>query len=134
MSRAFLVLHTDELRQKAIEWIRKAPIDTRVTFQSPRRTLPQNSRFYAMLTDIAQQITWHGARLSVDEWKLVMLAGLKRELRLVPNIDGTGFVNIGQSSSDLSKEEFSDLFELMEMFGAQHGVTFHDSRESVNSA
>jgi hypothetical protein len=53
-----------------------------------------------------------------------MLDGLKRELRLVPNMAGNGFVNLGRSSSDLSKGEFSDLMELIAAFGAEHGVAF----------
>ena len=46
------------------------------------------------------------------------LDGLKRELRVVPNLDGTSFVNLGRSSSDLTKQEMSDLIELIAAFGA----------------
>lgn len=129
MSRALLVLANDTFRERALDWVRRAPKDTRVEFKGPKRSLDQNSRMWAMLTDVATQVVWHGVRLSPDDWKLVFLDGLKRELRLVPNIDGNGFVNLGRSSSDLSKEEMSDLFELMEAFGATHGVEFHDPRE-----
>ncbi len=80
-----------------------------------------------MLTDVSIQLVWHGQRLTPDDWKLVMLDGLKRELRIVPNIDGTGFVNLGRSSSDLSKAEMGDLMTLIEMFGAKHGVVFRDT-------
>jgi hypothetical protein len=86
---------------------------------------------WAMLTDIATQLPWHGVKLTPEDWKLVFLDALKRELRMVPNIDGTGFVNLGRSSSDLSKEEMSDLFELIHAFGAKHGVTFHDPMEAA---
>ena len=127
MSRAVLILHTDDLRRKAIHWISKAPKFTRVEFKGPKRTLPQNDRFWAMLTDVADQLRWHGMKLSPDDWKLVFLDALKREVRMVPNIDGNGFVNLGRSSSDLSVAEMGELMELIAAFGAQHGVTFHDS-------
>ena len=78
-----------------------------------------------MLTDVATQIDWHGVKLTPDDWKLIFLDGLKREMRLVPNLDGTGFVNLGRSSSDLGVEEMSDLMQLIEAFGANHGVVFH---------
>jgi hypothetical protein len=82
---------------------------------------------WAMLTDIALQLPWHGQKLTPDSWKLIFLNALKREARLVPNIDGDGFVNIsGTSSSDLSKSEMSDLMEIIAEFGARHGVVFHD--------
>jgi hypothetical protein len=131
MSRALLMLNTPEIRLKASHWCSRAPSGTRVEFKAPRRTLPQNSRFWAMLTDISRQVKWHGLSLSPDDWKLIFLDALKRELRMVPNIDGTGFVNLGRSSSDLTVEEMTDLMELMAPFGAEHGVRFHDSQEAA---
>jgi hypothetical protein len=131
MSRALLVLANDTIRRKAALWCEKLPKDTRVEFKAPKRTLDQNSKLWAMLTEISQQLSWHGIKLSPDDWKLVMLDGLKREMRLVPNIDGTGFVNLGRSSSDLSKQEFIDLLELVAAFGAQHGVVFSDEAKAA---
>jgi hypothetical protein len=49
----------------------------------------------------------------------------------VPNLDGDGFVNLGRSSSDLSKEEFSDLLALIEAWGAKHHVQFNDPKEAA---
>ena len=43
-------------------------------------------------------------------------------MRMVPNLDGNGFVSLGRSSSALSKEEFSDLMELIAAFAAERGV------------
>ena len=126
MTRALVTLHQDGDRQKAVRWAMVAPQGTRVEFKKPKRTIPQNERMWAMLTDVATQLLWHGVKLTPDDWKLIFLDALKRELRMVPNIDGTGFVNLGRSSSDLSKEEMSDLFELIHSFGAKNGVTFHD--------
>ena len=126
MTRALVTLHRDGDRQKAVRWAMIAPQGTRVEFKKPKRTIPQNERMWAMLTDVATQLPWHGVKLKPDDWKLIFLDALKRELRMVPNIDGTGFVNLGRSSSDLSKEEMSDLFELIHQFGAKHGVVFHD--------
>jgi hypothetical protein len=129
MTRALLVLSNDTLRAKAADWCRRLPHGTRIEFKAPKRTLDQNAKMWAMLTDISLQLTWHGIKLSPDDWKLMMLDGLKRELRIVPNIDGTGFVNLGRSSSDLSKQEFIDLIELIAAFGAKHGVIFQDEAE-----
>ena len=79
-----------------------------------------------MLTDIAQQVKWHTVKLTPDDWKLVFMDALNREVRMVPNIDGTGFVNLGTRSSDLSIEEMGNLMELVSMFGAKHGVEFNE--------
>lgn len=129
MSRAVLVLANDMIRHRAIEWIKRAPNDTRVEFKERKRSLPQNARMWAMLTDVARQVPWHGQKLSADDWKLLFLDALNSEIRFVPNIDGRGFVNLGRSSSDLSLREMNDLMALIEAFGANHNVTFHWSGE-----
>lgn len=139
MSRALVILAFKADRERAKKWIDQAPVNARVEFKAPKRTLPQNDRMWAQLTDVARQLEWHGLRLTPDDWKLIFLDGLKQEMRLVPNINGTGFVNLGRSSSDLSVEEFGDLMTLIEAFGAEHGVTFTEpakigSSEGAGSA
>lgn len=129
MSRATIILHGTQDRAKASNWIAKAPAGTRVEFKRPKRTLDQNSKMWAMLTEIAVQLPWHGISLSPDDWKLLFLDAMKREVRMVPNIDGNGFVSLGRSSSDLSKDEMSDLIELIYAFGAQRGVVFREPGE-----
>lgn len=126
MSRATLVLISPEIRQRASDWVGRVPEGTRLEFKAPKRTLPQNARFWAHLTDIATQLPWHGVKLSTDDWRLLFLDALNREMRMVPNLNSTGFVNLGRSSSDLSKEEMADLISLIEEFGANHGVVFND--------
>lgn len=127
MSRALIVVNNQRDRQRAEALLAKVPFGSRVEFKAAKRSIPQNDRMWAMLTDIAQQLPWHGVKLRADDWKLIFLDALKRELRMVPNIDGTGFVNLGRSSSDLTKGEMSDLMELMAAFGAEHSVVFQDT-------
>lgn len=129
MSRALITILSDRDRLTVTHWVSRAPIGTRVEFKASKRSLAQNDRMWAMLTDLAQQVEWHGLKLKADDWKLIFLDALHREVRAVPNMDGTGFVNLGRSSSDLSKEEMSDLIELLFKFGAEHNVTFHDPAE-----
>lgn len=137
MSRATLIIDNDLARQKAINWLRssKLPRGTRVEFKAPKRSLPQNDKMWAMLTEVAEQARYHGLRLVADDWKLIFLDGLKRakqqELRFVPNLDGTGFVNLSTSTSDLSKDEMSELIELIHAWGAQNGVTFADDERKL---
>lgn len=126
MSRAMVIIDSAKSRDRARDWASRAPFGTRIEFKRTKRSLPQNARMWAMLTDVATQIAWHGQKLPPDDWKLIFLDALKREVRIVPALDGKGFVNLGRSSSDLSKQEMGDLMELIAAFGAQHGVTFSD--------
>lgn len=130
MGRALLVLHNDAMRSKAIDWIRRAPAETRVEFKGPKRTIPQNDRMWAMLTELSTQLLWHGQRLSTEDWKQVMLASLKQEMRIVPNIHGDGFVQLGRSSSDLSKDEMTDLMTIIEAFAARYGVKMKEPADA----
>lgn len=127
MGRALLILDHHEVRRRGADWCMRAKAGSRVEFKGPKRTIPQNDRMWAMLTDIARQKAWHGLRLTPDDWKMIFLDGLKREMRAVPNLDGTGFVNLGRSSSDLSVEEMTNMIELMFAWGAQNSVTFKDA-------
>ncbi|NBV78978.1 MAG: NinB family protein [Verrucomicrobia bacterium] len=131
MSRAVLILHRQSDRDRAAAWVRSAPWGTRITFQEAKRSSDQNAKMWAMLTEVARQVKWHGQRLSADDWKLVFLAALKAELRIVPNLDGTGFVALGRSSSDLSVSEMADLIDLIAAFGARQGVVFADQMEAA---
>lgn len=126
MTRAVLVLSSQAIRQRAASWCARLPLNTRVEFKEPKRSLPQNDKMWACLTEIAAKATHHGIRLSADDWKLLFLDALKREVRMVPNLDGNGFVSLGRSSSDLGKQEFSDLLELIHMFAASKGIALHD--------
>lgn len=132
MSRAQLTLCSRAERDKAIRWIQQAPAGTRVTFKESKRSTDQNAKLWAALTDIATQLEWHGERLTPDSWKILFLDALNREMRPVRSIDGKGWVNLGRSSSNLSKAEFADLLDLIAAFGAEHGVIFHDqAREAA---
>lgn len=129
MSRALIVLRSKSDRERAAKWVRTAPPGCRVEFKETKRSIPQNSLLWSMLSDIARQLPWHGVRLTADDYKLLFLDALKRELRVVPNLDGNGFVNLGRSSSDLSKQEMGDLIEIIRAFGANHGIKFIDQRD-----
>jgi hypothetical protein len=131
MSRYLLTIRSNADRARALQLVTAAPAGARVEVKSAKRSLPQNDLMWAALTDIARQLPWHGHKLTPDCWKLLFLDALKREGQLVPNIDGTGFVNIGTSSSDLTKEEMSGMIDLIHEFGTRHGVTFHDNARAA---
>jgi len=93
-----------------------------VEIKPETRTLAQNARLWAMLTDVAKQVDWYGRKLSAEEWKHVMTASMTKQ-DVVPGIDG-GFVVLGKSTSKMTKPEMSELQQLIEAFGAQQGVRF----------
>lgn len=128
MSRALIIIRGDYDRERAASWALKAPPGTRIEFKLAKRTLPQNDRMWAMLTDIAQQSEHNGRKYTPDQWKVLFMHACGREVQFVPSLDGSTFIPWGQSSSDLSKQEMTDLIEFILIWGAAHGVTFHDDK------
>lgn len=89
------------------------------------RTVEQNSKLWALLGEVSAQVNWHGQKLSSEDWKHVFSAAMNQQ-RVVPNIDSTGFVVLGKSTSKMSVAEMMDMIELIQAFGAQHGVKFKE--------
>lgn len=123
MTRAAITLASEEHRQRAKHWIDQAADDSRVEIAGPQRTKDQNALFWHWLSDIARQYRHHGQKLTPDDYRLIFLDALKREVRRVPALDGRGWVDISRSSSKLEVEEFADLLTLMDAWAAQNWVT-----------
>lgn len=130
MSRALIVLAKQADRERVAEWAAKAPVNTRVEFKTAKRSLPQNDKMWAALTDVAQQVVWYGQRLTAEDWKDMFTASL-RKARVVPGLDPGSFVLLGLHTSDMGKDEMSALIELIQAFGAEHGVVFGDQTEAA---
>lgn len=120
-----LILNGTAARERAKRWIDRAPHNTAVSFKASKRSLPQNALMWARLTEVSQQIEWHGTKLTPDDWKDVFTAALKRS-RVVPGLDG-GFVVLGQRTSDMTKDEMGQLLDLIDAFAAERGVIFEDA-------
>lgn len=118
--RKFVLIH-QEARRNCAAFAMEAPEGWHVTFQPATRSLEANAALWSMLADVASQVVWHGRKLDSESWKAMFTASLKK-YEVVPNLDNTGFVVLGQSTSKMSKSEMSDLLELIQCFGAQHNV------------
>lgn len=128
MARAELVLINASQRDRAVEWCRKAPQGTSVTFRPNKRTLPQNSLMWSLLTSVAMQVEWYGQNLTAEDWKDMFTASL-RKARVVPGLDPGNFVVLGLHTSQMDKEEMTNLIELILAFGAERGVEFYDHEQ-----
>lgn len=131
MGRALIVVRSDLDRRKAAGWCQKAPPGTRVEFKASKRTLPQNDRMWAMLTDISRQKEHCGRKYTPDQWKILVMHACGREVQFIPALDGKTFLPWGQSSSDLSKDEMSELIEFLFQWGAENGVVWSDPSEKA---
>lgn len=86
------------------------------------RTDSQNSLMWKWLEAFESQAELAGKRLSKEQWKVVMLHTLGREMEVLPTLDGKSWFPSGFRSSKLTKAEFSELIALIEAEAAQRGV------------
>lgn len=81
------------------------------------RNLEQSAKFHAMVRDVANQMTWAGARWSEEDWKRLFL-GAKFGQPIVPSPFGHGIcVMNAKRSRDLSMEQMAELIGEIEAFG-----------------
>jgi hypothetical protein len=125
MSRAVVQIKGVADRNLIATWARNVPNGTTVEFRAPRRSLDQNALMWSLLGQISKQVDWYGQKLSSEDWKDVLTASMRRT-RVVPGIDAGTFVPLGMRTSQMTKEELSDLLELIYAFGAEHNVQFRE--------
>lgn len=121
MSRWTFVINRSN-RDLIRRWLEKAPDGFRVEISEPKRTDAQNKLLWPILTAISTQVQHFGLRLSPDDWKDLLTARYRRDVRLVPNLDGDGMVALGMRTSNMTKAEFSDFLEAVFAFCAEAGV------------
>jgi hypothetical protein len=125
MSRAVVKIDSELDRRKIATWAGNVPIGTTVEFRAPRRSTDQNALMWSLLQQISKQVDWYGTKLSSEDWKDVLTASL-RKTRVVPGIDAGTFVPLGMRTSQMTKEEISELLELIYAFGAERSVHFRE--------
>jgi hypothetical protein len=112
-------------REFAHRMVDAAPDGSVMTVAKPRRTSDQNARMWALLSRISAAKP-EGRELTPDVWKSLFLHSLDHAPRFELALDGKGMVPVGFRSSKLTKEQFSDLFLVIEEYAARHGVDLDD--------
>jgi hypothetical protein len=139
------IIHTPEnlkhLTGLLLQYQDAWPLDIRVSQHKDKRTVEQNSKMWAMLHDVSEQIvlTPNGYALldydsrrqyyehfTPENWKDIFTASWKKQMA-APGIDG-GFVVLGTRTSKMTISEMAEIIELMYAFGAEQGVKWTDEQ------
>jgi len=96
-----------------------------VVIKDEKRPDILNRKMWAMLRDVSQQVEWYGKKLSDEDWKCLFSASVEKQ-RAEPGLDG-GFVVMATSTRKQSAKWFSDLFEVIQAFGAEKGVRWSET-------
>jgi len=125
MERQVFQLISPNVRRNAAHAIANAPDGYRCEIKPRTRSLAQNDMLWSILTDISRQVEFvvNGAlvKVSPEEVKDILTAGLRRETRMAMGIDG-GMVLLGQRTSKMTVRQMTELIELAHAFGTQRGV------------
>ncbi len=141
--QTFRLIH-DQARRGACEAIKNAHEGYVVTITEPNRNLEQNAKIHAQISDIARQCRFMGRRFSVEDWKRLLIDAFARIKvaegsplrgwgRILPNLDGSGFVQLGVQSRDFKKAEASEFVEYLYAWGTGNDVAWSDEKVRVSA-
>lgn len=122
-----IILRGEHQRLMAHHLIDKAPANAVVKITPETRTNDQNSKMWAMLSDISRAKP-EGRRHTPEVWKCLMMHACGHEVAFETGLDDRPFP-IGFHSSKLTKAQMSDLIEFIAAYGAQHNVKWSEGVE-----
>lgn len=116
-----------------------------VVLQDPPKSRDQEAKYHAMFADIARQCTFMGQKWSADDWKRLLVDSFARVMseqgtplaqqgRIVPALDGKGFVQLGIQTRRFRKAEASEFIEFLLAWGAEQGVRWTAPRHYYEEA
>lgn len=119
-------LNSPQTRHNALQAIQNAPEGCEVTLREPKRTDAQNRLLWPLLESFAAQLQWpvngEMTYLTAADWKdLLSAAYRKASPRVALGVDG-GMVLLGQRTSKMRKDEFSEFIEFIRHVAADRGV------------
>lgn len=120
-----VIIRGDVQRILARSLIDHAPIDAVVTIREGTRTMDQNARMWAMLSDIARAKP-EGRHMSPEVWKAAFMSALGHEIVWQPGIEDAPPFPAGFRTSRLSKRGMADLITFIAAYGDRHGVEWSD--------
>lgn len=132
-SQTFKLVHA-AARNGAVEAIKRAPDGYVCVVRPPNRSLDQNAKAHALFQDIAKaKPVWNGINMDAEDWKALLIVSHAvatkdgSPYRMVPDLEGSGFVQLRESSARMTKDRASSLIEYCQAWAVSNGVQLQDS-------
>lgn len=134
MGSRFILVHP-EARRRAMAAVAEAEPGMVVTIKEATRNAEQNARFHAMCGDIAKAgVEWAGKKRTAVQWKVLLVSGhataTKEGSEMIPGLEGE-FVNVRESTAEMSVRRSASLIDYTRAFGDMHGVIWIDRRQVI---
>jgi len=125
MSGQVVILDSPYARRLAHQLVDKAPDGATVQIRAAKRSLEQNAKMWAMLSDISRHKP-DGREHTTEVWKALFMHALGYEQRFLMGLNGEPFPE-GFRSSQMSKAQMADLITFIQEYGDRHGVQWTDN-------
>jgi hypothetical protein len=122
----YYTIRSPQILQNCFAAIREAGPNARVTIAKPNRSAEQNSKLWAMLSDVAAAKP-EGRNWTPETWKCAFMHYLGHQVRFCEGLDGSGPFPIGFRSSKLTVGQMSDLITTIYKYGDEHGVEWSET-------
>ena len=117
-------------RDLARQLLSSVPDRTVVQFKPEGRTLDQNAKLWAMLSDIARARP-EGRAMPPEVWKAAFMSALGHEITWQPGIEGAPPFPVGFRTSRLSKAMMGELLTFVAAYGDRHGVAWSEPLDAA---
>ena len=141
MSKRILKLNNSLSRQAACRYINDAPDGYVMSLSEPKKRREQEEKYHAMIGEIAKQCTFMGRKFDNESWKRLLVDAYVRVARenataegkpdpfkgqggVIPNLDGTGFVQLGVQTRGFTIKQASEFIEYLLDYGQNNLVVF----------
>jgi hypothetical protein len=136
------VFLTGELqRRSARRYIDEAPAGYVMRLMPPAKSRDQEEKYHAMIGDIAKCCTFMGQKLSLEDWKRLLVDAFVRimreqakaqdkpdpfagEGRVMPSLDGSGIVQLGVQTRSFAKAMACEFIEYLYAYGSENNVVW----------
>jgi len=124
-------------RQMASRACINAPDGAIVEIKPANKSRDQEAKYHAMFADVARQAKFMGEKRDTETWKRLLVDAFARIKAaegdpvqgvgaIMPNLDGTGFVQLGVQTRRFSKRHASEFIEFLMAWGADNEVAWTD--------
>lgn len=124
-------------RQMASRAVINAPDGFVVEIKPANKSRDQEAKYHAMFADVARQVEFMGSKRDAETWKRLLVDAFARVKAaegdpvqgvgaIVPNLDASGFVQLGVQTRRFGKRHASEFIEFLLAFGAERDVKWTD--------
>jgi len=134
MGRQVFVLSHPQARSNALHAVSQALANWIVEVREPVKSRDQEAMYHALFAEIAKTREFMGERQDAETWKRLLVDAFARikaaegdhlpgHGKIIPNLDGTGFVQLGVQTRRFSKRHATEFIEFLHAWMADSEVS-----------